>query len=316
MNLRSAGAGGAWNGRLGLVGLCALLGLIAILPTRWTGWAADLGNLTNYLVAPVQGPAEWAFSWLRGPALSPRDRDAEIKRHRDEAEMYRQLYYRTLDDKQRLEQAIVAIQRGSYLAPEIPVRQVAAPVIGRYSDLSTEMLKVRVGAASGVTQGSVAVHDGVNLVGRVVGVFERVASVLPITDKQAGQMIVKVYPNESPGAGAPDPGQVWMECKLFPTGKGTLRGPVEQRPLKPGETEIRLAPGMIARLGNDGTWPRSAQSLIVGVIERVDTAANGRDVVTVKPVYDLRRLSELAIRISGEADEPSPAGAPGAGGRP
>lgn len=293
----------ALNSRTALLGASLLLLLIALTPTRFSGWTSWLGNLAEILVAPVQQPLTGLVGWLRGPGPSARPNDPELARLVDENNIYRVLYYRTLDEKNRLEQQIVQLQRGLALNPDLPVRQFTAPVIGRYSDLSTELLKVRGGAANGITLNSVGVYDGVYLVGRVVGVTDRITSVLPITDRSAGEIRIHVFPTELAGSAAPDPGMTSIECKLVPTGGGRLRGPAESRASRPGEQPPRLAPGMVARL-RDASWPRSAQMLVVGVIERIDTAANGREVVTVKPMFDLQRLPELAIRISGEPDAP------------
>lgn len=311
----------ALNPRTALLGACVMLFVVSLTPTRYSGWTEHLSSPAQYLIAPLQNPLTWAVSKLRGPAPTGRPIDPNSARLAEELNIYRVLYYRTLDDKQRLEQIIVQLQHGMALNPDLPVRQFNAPVIGRYSDLSTELLKIRGGTANGITLSSVAAFEGVNLVGRVVSVSDRISSVLPITDRHAGELKVKVYPNETSSTVSPDPGMFSILCRVVPTGRGRLRGPAEYSTARPGETPPRVGPGMIARLA-DATWPRSAQSLVVGIIESVDKAANGREIVTIKPMFDLQRLPEVSIRISGEGDAPLDGADPvgdrpkGTGGRP
>jgi hypothetical protein len=94
--------------------------------------------------------------------------------------------------------------------------------------------------------------------------------------------------------GAPDnlPG-----AQLRPAGDGlTLEGDLEGTP-----TGVDV--GQIVRLSDDG-WPRSAQALIVGRVVSVGPKPSSplRLVVTVRPEYDLRRLSQVILLTPGDAD--------------
>ena len=69
---------------------------------------------------------------------------------------------------------------------------------------------------------------------------------------------------------------------------------------------------MVVRL-QDPNWPASAQMLIIGKIVRVEPKPTEplRQVITVRPVYDLSRLGEVVVRIPepGAQVIPAPASA-------
>ncbi|MEM7623130.1 MAG: hypothetical protein AAF235_07980 [Planctomycetota bacterium] len=103
-----------------------------------------------------------------------------------------------------------------------------------------------------------------------------------------------------------------IRCLLFPTEGGRLRGdaevlnPTAARPNPPVPE-----PGMLVRLldASEGAWPRTARWLVVGVVERVDRNPEQplRPLITVRPTVQLRRLSEVVLRIPiEESAEDSP----------
>lgn len=114
-------------------------------------------------------------------------------------------------------------------------------------------------------------------------------------------------------------------CQLEPIGNGTLRGPVF-RPEAPAGSPEASAPepavGQTVRLDDDADrWPRHAQMLIIGRVERVDPNPDMplRKIITVRPTLALDRVSEVVLRISEEPAELAPekpsTAKPGAGGK-
>ncbi len=287
----------------------SLLAILAVLPTRWTGWLNPVGGVLDVIVAPAQWPIAAGIrsvrSQVRGGGLADADPlAAELRR---ETQRFEQLYLQALDENRRLTGLITSLQGGLAVAPGVRIHQVQADVIGLHADASTTLLKVKAGAASRVSRESVAVFDGIHLVGRVVDVEPQISRVLPTTDRAAGKLDVLVMLGEAPGsvAGAPGPLDTALRCLLDPTGEGTLRGPVEVPPPRQDLPRPEVKPGMVVRL-EGARWPAPARMLIVGVVERVEPAANGRPIIVVKPVFELRDLASVIIR-SPASDGPGPA---------
>lgn len=269
-----------------LTGAILVLLALGLLPVRMTAWAGWVGELVTTLVAPVSHPSARLAQWL-SPA-SPRRDVPEMRRVEQERAELERLYRVERDEVARLRALIADLQAGVALYPDPKLRQLVAPVIGASSDRSSSVIRVRAGRTSGVTRGSVATTSGVQLVGRVEDVGERVCSVTPITDAGAGQI---------GGVVMLDAATAGPSCLLKPSGAGTLVGPVEDTGSAAGARPV--TPGQRVHL-QDSAWPRSAQMLLVGVVESAEPAPNQplRTVITVRPTLRLDRLSEVILRLS------------------
>lgn len=271
-----------------------VLFVLAAVPMRYTRWTAGFADLAATVSAPVSNAVRWVADPLTRPLRRSTD-PALAEQFRQELEVSRQ---RALDLELKvrsLERLVFELQRGADLTPELGVRQIAAPVIGRFTESSSSALQVRAGAGRGVVENAVAVVEGLQLLGRV----ERVASawcvVRPINDRSSGGLMALIMTGESLDAGIP--------CRLEPAGGGLLRGPATWvfEPARQGPVEI--APGMVVRL-RDETWPRSAQFLIVGEVVAVEPAPDEptRTLVTVAPTVPLQRVSEVVLRVPIDPD--------------
>lgn len=314
---------------------CVVLAIASVLPGRALPMVPWLSGVVELLVAPVQRPLAHLVVWLRGPAPGvPSDEGtrallAELDAWKVQARVSEA---RVLD----LERQLAVLQRGLGVLPTASVRQLVAPVIGFGSDAGSAMLKVQAGSSSGVLEGSVAAVDAVNLLGRVSRVEGRLCRVTPITDRGAGTITARIFTDEVHGAarsgapagpagvdvlGAPGGaganasggGGASLQCKLSPAGGALMSGPVEWLGLKPGEAAVAVTPGMMVRL-SDATWPLGAQMLAVGRVESVQTSDSGRTIVSVRVGFDLPRVSEVTIRVTGdEGAAPADPGAAGGG---
>lgn len=291
-----------------LLAASALLLLItALTPSRTSArWGAYLRDPVETIAAPIQGP----LSRLVRPAPQAAGPAAEDHTLRAQLEEYKLRYYQLTMEVERLNRIIDELSRGAMVMPDLPIRQISAPVIGSGSDPTNTTLKVRAGsraAGGGVTINSVAVVGGVHLVGRVVGVSRLYCDVRPITDR-ASDLIQ---------------GSIWLAddvkgplCALRPTGEGTLKGDVEfqsdpANPATAGGAEIK--PGMTVRLEDDN-WPPHAWALVVGLVEDVEILDNQRRRITVRPVFRPDRVSQVVLRILGDA--PAPGASDGGEGMP
>jgi len=285
--------------------------LLSLLPARWIGFIGWFGGVAQTLLAPIEGPVSTAVRSLRGPARLDDETDPRLREITAELERTRLLRLQAEDENRRLRERIVGMQRGIDLNPALDIRQFVASVINLQPDPSGTLLKIRAGAAQGVTTDAVAVFEDVHLIGRVVSTDNLISYVLPIVDRASGVQDAAIMIDEGGSAGEGLASAV--RCSLTPTTEGRLAGPVEYQPVRPGMVAPEIKPGQIVRLVGS-QWPPAARLLVVGRVERVDMATNQRPMVTVKPVYDLRALGEVIVRFNGSPDSSARPG--GAGGAP
>lgn len=277
-----------------------LLFVLAATPLRYTRWTTGFADLAVTISAPVSNAVRWVATPLTRPFHRAAD-PALAGQYLQELEVSRQ---RALDLElkvRQLERLVYELQRGAELTPELGVRQVAAPVIGRSTEPSSSALHVRAGTGRGVVENAVAVVEGLQLLGRVERVTTAWCVVRPITDRSARGLMAIIMTDETLDAGIP--------CRLEPTGGGQLHGPATWvfEPERQGPVEIAV--GMTVRL-RDETWPRSAQFLIVGKVVAVEPAPDEptRTLVTVEPTVPLQRVSEVVLRVPLDPEPQAPQG--------
>lgn len=297
-----------------LIGALVALGVCAVLPSRWLGWAGWFGTLAQTLAAPVSHPVARIVRWA-GPG-SPRHEDETegARAWRQQAEEFETLYLRERAQREHLEDQLRDLQFNAASVGRLDVRLLAAPVIGGSSDLSSGLLALRVERGSGITPGTtIAVVQGVQLLGRVDSVRGWVPMVRPITDRSAGRIEALVVLGDPT-----DPAR--LLCSLTPRGDGTLSGPVADSGDLPAG--VALATGQVVRLA-DLSWPASAQQLVLGFIEGIEANPEQplRRMIVVRPTVDLSRVSEVVLRIPVSGNEEGGLGGEdgvgeGAGGAP
>ncbi|MGP1309495.1 MAG: rod shape-determining protein MreC [Phycisphaerales bacterium] len=287
------------NPRRSLLIAAAVFLILALLPSRLTG------TLTSYAAEPALialAPPARVFSYvanfLRPPGSAGLSDDEAVR----EIEIARDDYLRRWRHAEQridqLEAQLAEMQGGRALFADIPFTPFATPVIARATDPTSGVLTVRGGRDRGITPGAVAVNTSVHLVGRVSAVNARTSDVLPITHPATNWMRVAIDPaDDAPNAPV-------ARAQVQPVGEGLLRGELDadSSPVEPGQV-VRLA---------DDTWPRSAQMLILGEI--VEAAPRDsqplRTVITVRPVIDPTRVSQVSLWIPDDSRPADAGGAP------
>lgn len=280
-----------------------VLFLLSVVPMRFTKWTTGFSDVAITVSSPVSN----AVRWVADPLTRPFRRGADpalAEQYKQELEVARQ---RALDLEltvRELERQVFELQSGVDLTPELGVRQIAAPVIGRFTEASSAALQVRAGSGRGVVENSVAVVEGLQLLGKVERVTSAWCVVRPITDNAAGGLMALVMTGESLDSG--------IQCRLEPIGGGLLGGPATWVDNTDREEPIEITVGMVVRIRDD-TWPRSAQMLVLGTVTAVDPAPDEptRTIVTVSPSVPLQRVSEVVLRVPID-----PQTEPGEGGTP
>lgn len=270
-----------------------LLVVTSVTPVAYLDWVGWFGGLAATVFTPISDPMVRVARWLAPASRAVEDDKRIVTLQHDRDELQRRL----LVERRRvadLEARIAELQAGRSRTPDVPVLQLARPVVGSSSDPSSGLLRVKAGRRDGVTVNStITTVAGVQLHGQVVRVDPLECVVMPITEPESGLIRGRVLLDEQ--------GDHWLLCQLAPTGLGTLRGDVEFPDPEPGGAPAaRIEPGMEVVL-DDPAWPESAQMFTIGVVERVepDEQQPLRSKITVRPRdgLDLRRVREVILRI-------------------
>ncbi len=282
----------------------ALLATIVLcfLPLNLIKWESWFGRLAQVVVVPVSGPLSTVSRWL-SPASKSAERSAEVQALEQQLSELRTRTLQLQRENDSLRKALGEIRVLMDLAPDSTVRQVYAPVVGAAGDAGAGLLTVKAGARHGVDANSIATGVGMQLVGRVTSVGDRTSTVLPITSGDE-QLLAVVFVE---GAGSEG-----LACRLRPRGDGTLRGPVEDR--RDVQTAGVIAPkvGDEVRLADPERWPRVAQMVLIGRVEKIESAPEQalRKIITVRPTIErLDRVAQVIIR-TGVDGEQAGGGAP------
>lgn len=274
--------------RLLWVTLAALVVLCA-MPARVLSYLSPAHDALVLLVAPVSGPIRWILHAALPAQSNKVDIEAAVQLRLDR-DHYRALYEQQLKVSEELRTRIVALQRGFDANPALPVRQMTAPVIGYSTDAGRQVLMVRAGKEQGVEINTVAVAEGMQILGRVIRSGTKISFLLPITARDAGRVLGAVEVGEG----------LHVPCELVPDGKGGLSGRLGEAP-----SGVRPpAPGDVVRL-DDRSWPANAQMFELGVVVSIGDAPDSalRKIVTVTPSIPLDRIAEVVLRITLESEQ-------------
>lgn len=278
--------------RLLLPSVVVVLIVLSLTKLSWLRWVSSLANVPTAILTPGSAVVSTAAGWLL-PAKRPVVTSERERALVEELEHWKTLYQREDRNNEKLRKQIAELQRGRLINPESNITQFVAPVVGTSSDLSSGLLRVRAGENIGVVQGTVAVTDGVQIVGRVTSVSGPTSLIQPITRKGGLKVSGRVMVDE--------PNNVGLKCLLDPIG-GRLRGAVEAPDAS--AASLKPEPGHTVRLDDD-RWPESAQRFVLGKVESVETdPANPlRTIVTVVPTVEVERVSEVTLRIASDSSK-------------
>ncbi len=281
-----------------LGGAIAVLLILSLLPPAWGRWVGTFRNLATTLIAPSAGVFRFVSRPLRSAGAATPD-DPLLAGLTEERDRFKTLYLQQRARAEELARQIAEFSKGAALS-DLDVNFQAAPVIGSDSTAAGGLLQVKAGSNHGIARNAIATTAGVQLVGRVEDVAARTAWVRLLTDRETGPIAGIAVIDDDRSVG----------CELIPVGD-RLKGQVVYAPdpRTPGAA-LLAAVGQEVRL-QDPEWPRSAQMLLLGTIEKVEPAParQDRQVITVRPIVELTRIGEVILRTTTGADE-DPEGAP------
>lgn len=173
----------------------------------------------------------------------------------------------------RLEADYERLRRLLELKSLLPETVTAANVIGRNPDHWLKMVIIDAGARDGVTEDMVVVEPR-GVVGRIIRVSERTATVLLLTDPQSGIGIITARSRDA-GVATGQAGTTLMAARFF------------------GRSPDVEVGDRVVTSGYGGIFP---PGLDVGKVARVDRDSQGLVVTAqIEPAVDFDRLAEVLV---------------------
>ncbi len=264
----------------------------ALLPAGWLPWTAILADIVSVPVQPLGDAGGRVSGWLR-PAPGDAGESQALRQRDEEIETTRALLYAARLRTEALLEEIEALQEARRFHPGVEMTPLYARVTGRPPDRSSGTVRINAGSRHGVVPGAIAVYRGGHLVGRVADNVSRLSScVVPITDSSVGLMEALILPLDDPVADI----ETAPRIQLMPDDGGALTGDLDRA--------IEVRQGDIVRLA-DPAWPDSAQGLIIGTVESIETndLQPLRVTITVRPRYQPQRLVYLTLIVQQYQDQ-------------
>jgi cell shape-determining protein MreC len=158
--------------------------LAAFAPARFLSWTTDLAEIVRMPLRPFSHVGIKLAHWVRPPMLlGPLEVPEEAREYVDhltrEVEKYKQLYAAEQMEVDSLRSELEQLQQ---VPKDLrrPMRLVSASIIARTPSDILGPVQLNRGSTVGVTAGTIALYDGVHLVGRVADVTLVGATLRPL----------------------------------------------------------------------------------------------------------------------------------------
>lgn len=271
--------------------------LVAFLPgwaLRWTRFPAEVMRL---VLGPFTNMGNLVAETIRPPrSLSasgfPAD-ETTIERLHVQLNEFERLYLAEQSKVEDLQRQLEQLQK---LPPElldVPIQPRVAGVVLRSPTSTLGLVVLNRGANHGVKPGTVAVYDGVHLLGRVTDdVSAMQCSLLPLTNKSTGYLVARVMPMDRSDVRIADAPEILLE----PDGSDAFTAQIDKNTLIEVGSTVRL---------RDTKWPATAQAMVIGLVESItpNELEPLRNIVTVRPVWQPSQVTRMLLKIELESGE-------------
>ncbi len=265
--------------------------VLSLLPTRFLGWTQDAAAIVQLPVVPFGHMFVKVRTWLRpGENIAP-DVSPTVQLLQQELEQFKTLFQATELENQRLREEIEQLTLAQREGGQAAARLQYASIVGENAQSSGRVFFLNRGSRAGVQPDTVAVHNGVHLIGRVgPGVSALSSELIPLTDPAVKHVEVYLRPDAASPPSASTP-----RALLRPAANGVLIGEVA--------LEAGIEVGHIARL-DDPSWPPTASALIVGYVEKLEPKPENplRLILTVRPRFTAENLASVTLKVETTGD--------------
>jgi cell shape-determining protein MreC len=277
----------------------------ALLPPAAVGWTRPPAELFGLLLTPFTWAGNRMAAWIR-PAASVRaarfdgSQSEEIDYLRQRMVEFERLYLAEQDRVQSLQRQLEQLQKVPAEYVKTPVQPLVAHVAMRSPASPYGLVTLNKGSSHGVKPHTIAVYDGVHLVGRVTEDVDPVrCSLLPLANSQTPLMEARVLPKERPAK--TDLTQA-AQIQLHARGDGMFHAQADRlEPIREGDEVVLL----------DAHWPAAAQAMKIGVVHsiRPDDLQPLRNTILVRPAFQIPQLTVITLKIELEGPDQATASA-------
>ncbi|MHC4991799.1 MAG: rod shape-determining protein MreC, partial [Planctomycetota bacterium] len=200
----------------------AITVVLAFLPDAVLKRLQDVSDIVNFGLTPVREGINLTAAWLRPPEQLVDDEltNASVEQLAVEMQTWRQKYQAALLQVRLLEDRVTELQALEAHAFDIEVQPLEARISGRDPRGWEGAIELNRGAGQGVREGTVAVREGIFLVGRVVDVSPVRSVLMPITHEGIGLLEARVISDDEDAESIVDAPLI----QLRPMGKGLFVG--------------------------------------------------------------------------------------------
>jgi hypothetical protein len=272
----------------------------SLLPVRWLGWTRLPAEIVGMLLGPFGHPANELGVRLRPPPSQAIAFDGSqeqyIEHLRQERNEFERLFLAEQDKVVRLREELEAIEQVSRDELHAPLRPITANIVVREPGESLEPVVLSRGSDHGVMPGTIAVVEGVNLIGRVLDDVTAMQSrLLPLASPRTPPFKITIQSRDRSTDGPSPTTRVWQ---AFPTGDGDFTADVDR--------SVVVVEGDLVRLADPPpAWPASAQAMVVGVVQSVQpkTSEPVRNTIVIRPKYQVTQVAKVVLKIEVVTDK-------------
>lgn len=275
--------------------------IASLLPGRALGWTNLLSEFLSMGLNPFATMGNMLGESLRPQASRGFDSGIDGQKMKELQDLMvenERLYKAEQAKVESLQRQLEQLQKIPRELTQTPVKIVFAHVGLRSPSSAIGLVVLDRGLKQGVRPGAIAVFDGVNLVGRVTDEVSNVqCTLLPLANLKTPPIEAAVFAKDRSQTLIANAPRIHLE----PKGDGTLIA-------QPDKSEVINVGDEVVLI--DANWPQSAQAMKIGIIESVRTndLEPLRNIVVVRPAYQLSRLSSVVLKIEMDQGEEAPVG--------
>jgi cell shape-determining protein MreC len=261
--------------------------VLCMAPGRALGVTGLLAEIMRMVFTPftLLGNELAHAIWPPDPGIEGPINDPEFVGHlQQERDEFERLYIAEQAKVHALQQQIQQLQMFADEQLQVPVSPLMAR-IGLRSSESFGSVTLNRGTNHGVQTGTVAVHNRVHLLGKVIEASALQSTLLPLANPSIGLLDAVIMPRDRRIALENAP-RIQLEAE----GDGTLRGDIDRNLIVTVGDEVVLL---------DDTWAQSARATTIGKVEAIEPRDDQplRNIVIVRPQYHVSDVAYVTLKI-------------------
>lgn len=266
--------------------------VLALAPQKLLRWTSDFAEIIRVPMRPFSHVGVRLGQWVRPPesyTLDVPEEARELVEHlQREADHFKQLYTAEQMEVASLRQTLEQIQR---VPPEsrLRVHLLGASIIARTPADGFAPVQLNRGSSHNLTVGSIALYEGVHLVGRISDVTAIGSTLLPLVHPNTGLLLARIATSYELKI------DDWPVVQIEIPGDGTFIADVDET--------YSILEGADAIM-DDPTWPAASRGMSLGRVTAIEDIEDQplRKRLIITPRFQVYELSRVTLKI--ERDDP------------